>query len=183
MPEKNVDFGYLQRETSMRFTMSHEFSCEPPILWDIFFGHDEFERRLEEATDVRREVLRHEMQDGVEYSLIRCSSKRNLPAPMAKALGMKTFVFDQENWLDRDKNTLRWKVILPVMTERVRAEGTTVVTPSESGCVRTIDGEIEVRIPLVGGKMEQKVAQSVQDSYARAAEIARELLLAEKLPA
>ncbi|MBA2663550.1 MAG: DUF2505 domain-containing protein [Bradymonadaceae bacterium] len=158
--------------------MSHEFSCEPPALWDIFFGHDEFERRLEQLTDVRREVQHHELKDGVEFSLVRCSSKRELPAPMAKALGMKSFVFDQENRLDRDKNLLHWKVILGRMSERVKAEGTTSVRATATGCVRTIEGNIEVKIPFIGGKMEEKVAQSVQDSYAKAAEIARELLLA-----
>lgn len=163
----------------MRFSMSHEFRCSPDEMWELYHS-DEFERRLQQATEVRREVLEERSEDGIEYKKLRCVSQRELPKPMKMALGIEQFEYEQEQRLDRNTHTLEWEVQTPFMTDRVSAAGTTRVEETERGCRRTVEGDIEVRLPLVGSKMERKLSDRFQVSYEEAAEIAREMLDADE---
>ena len=95
---------------------------------------------------------------------------------MKMALGIEHFEYVQEQRLDRQENTLDWKVETPFMTDRVDASGVTRVEVTDRGCRRQVDGEIRVRLPLMGKKMEQKLAERLQTSYEEAVDIAREML-------
>lgn len=160
----------------MKFSMQHQFECSPERLWEVFQS-PAFEALLEERTRVRRETLWKREEGGQEVSRILCASLREMPAPMAKALGTSNFRFEQENRFDRARDILHWKVIPTVMADRVEASGTTRVQAlSGGGCVRTVEGMMEVRLPLVGKAIEQKLGEQVQQSYEEAASIARELI-------
>jgi hypothetical protein len=163
------------KEMTMRFTMTHDFDCDPQTLWDIFES-PEFDKRLERESQVRREVLNKSTEGDLEVTHLLCTSLKEMPAPMAKALGTKSFVFEQVGKLNRKANVLRWEVIPSVLKDRISASGTTRITPRDSGCTRTIEGEISIRLPIVGKAMEEKLAGNVQESYARAAEIARTMI-------
>ncbi|TXD37215.1 DUF2505 family protein [Lujinxingia vulgaris] len=159
----------------MKFTMTHRFDCPAELLWDIF-DDPEFDRRLEEATGVRREVLDSATEGAVETKRLRCVSLKEMPAVMSKALGTESFEFEQTNALDRQKGEMVWKVKPAVLADRIDAQGVTKVAPEGSSCVRTIEGEIVIRIPLVGKKMEGKLTENIKSSYEEAARIAREMV-------
>lgn len=163
----------------MRFSMSHHFDCTPQELWDIFESR-EFDDRLEEETGVRREVLDERSVDGIIHKKLKCISLKELPAVMKKALGTDHLEFEQTNELDREASVLKWDVVTPFLTDRVDAGGKTRVEPSGEGCTRTIEGEITIRLPLVGKKMEKKLSENLRDSYEKAATIAREMLKARE---
>lgn len=160
----------------MKISMDNQFECSPEVLWDIF-EDPEFDRRLEEETGVRREVLESRTEeDGVEYKKLKCISLKEMPAMMQKALGTEQFEFEQENWLDRKAGILKWQVNTPFLTDRVDAGGTTRVEETANGSRRLVDGEIVIRLPLVGKKMEKKLSGNIQVSYEKAAAIAREMI-------
>lgn len=164
----------------MRIQISHEFPVSPDVLWDLF-DDPEFERRLGEASKVSREILDRKEDGGEEYKLTRCTSQRDYPALMKKALGGAEVVYDQETWLDRETNVLRWKITPHVLKGKIDASGTTKIEVLSSGCRRTISGDIKVNVPIVGGRVEKMIGGSVEESYGKAADIALEMLRERKL--
>ncbi len=160
----------------MKLKMINEFSCSPELLWEIF-EDPEFDRRLEEETGVRREVLEAREEDGgVLYKKLRCISLKELPAMMKKALGTEHLEFEQENHLDLQKSELRWVVNTPFLSDRVDAGGTTRVEATENGSRRVVTGEIVIRLPVVGKKMEQRLGGNIEESYQKAAAIAAKMV-------
>lgn len=160
----------------MKLKMINEFECTPEMLWEIF-EDPEFDRRLEEETGVRREVLEARTEEGgVEIKKLRCISLREMPAVMKKVLGTEQFEFEQENRLDRKEGLLEWTVVTPFLTDRVDAGGTTRVEKTKSGSKRIVTGEIVIRLPVVGKKMEGKLAGNIEESYKKAADIARKMI-------
>ncbi len=159
----------------MRFSMTHHFKCAPDDLWDVF-AEPEFDRRLREETGVERELLEAKYEDGVQFERIRSVSNRELPAVMKTALGIERFEFEQQNRLDRSENILNWTVSTPFLSDRVDAGGTTRVEATDTGCTRIIDGQVDIRLPLVGRKMERKLLGNIRESYEKAARIAADLL-------
>ncbi len=54
--------------------------------------------------------------------------------------------------------------------------GTTVLEPTADGCRWTVAGQVSIRLPLVGGKIESYLAPLVEKLVARQAEVLRELV-------
>lgn len=53
-------------------------------------------------------------------------------------------------------------VVLDVVGKPARAQGSTALTPSGSTSVLTYSGQVEARIPLIGGRIEQQAVAQVQ---------------------
>ena len=66
------------------------------------------------------------------------------------------------------------------MKDRVTVKGATTMTATPEGCRRVVDGEITVRMRLVGGQIEKAVVAEFEKSMARAVDIARELIAEQK---
>ena len=159
----------------MKLSIRNTFPCDATTLWEVF-DSPEFDRRLEAESGVRREVV-SESQDGdIGVRVLRCISKKELPGFMAKAMGSKHLEYTQTSRFDPKTNTLEWDVVPTVMADRVTAKGRTTVTSAGDGCERHVQGEIKVRLPLVGGRIEKKLMEEIGSSYERAAEITNELI-------
>jgi hypothetical protein len=52
----------------------------------------------------------------------------------------------------------------------VRAEGTTKLTETPGGTIHQVDGKVDVKVPFVGGKIEEAVAGLLQALLAQEAE-------------
>jgi len=155
--------------------VASDFDCAPELLWDLF--HDEeYERRLHQQTGVRTTVVKHVKEGETEQRIIEVVNDTELPRFVQKALGSRQLTYEQHSTLDRGSNTLSWTVLLPVMRDKVTVQGKTRVMTHGSGSRRTVDGEVSVRIPLVGGRVEKAIAERFQESFGRAANIVRDLV-------
>lgn len=159
----------------MKLHQRHEFDTDAAGLWELF-NSDAFESRLEEVSGVRMRTLEVREEGDIEVRTIESVSKKELPGFMASALGAKHLTYTQTNRLDRKANRLQWKVVPMALADKVTAEGTTVVTEQDGRSVREIEGEITVRIPLIGGRIEKAILQEVERSYDRAAKLAQQIL-------
>lgn len=157
----------------MRFQLKHRFDCDAATLWSIT-EDPEFERRLGEASASTRELVEQRDDDGTRYVRRRITLQRDLPGPMKKVIGGDRITYDQETWRTGDK--LVWKIAPQVLGDRFSGEGTTKVRSVTDGCERIIAGDLTVRVPLIGGKMEKRLVDDVSSSYERAAQIIRDML-------
>lgn len=163
----------------MKMKLTHHFSCSPERLWQITES-DAFEARLAEASSSARALMEQRREaDGTRYLRRRITAKRTLPAPMVKVLGTDQISYDQETWHKENAPVLRWRILPQVLQGRFHGEGTTTVAATAEGCSRTIEGELTIKVPLVGGQMEKKLVEDVSRSYDRAAEIIRQMLREE----
>lgn len=163
------------------FMVTDEFDCSPDRLWEIMESSEEFERRLEEATEMRREIVEEDRRgDEVWSRRVRCVSLREIPAMMQKALGIEQFEYDLEQRVDRREDLVEWTLETPFMTDRVDARGTTSVEETDEGCRRTVQGRVDIQLPMVGAKMETKLVEKLRESEQKGAEIAREIATEER---
>lgn len=160
----------------MKLHIENSFPADPRTIWDLFISRD-FESRLEEASGVIYETLSEEMVDGVECRRVKVTAKKDLPRIVAKALGSGRLSYTQVTYLDRDTHILEWEVIPMAMSDQVTAKGVTMIVPEEDGgCRRVVDGNVSVRIPLVGGAIEKAIVREVEDSYNKASTMALTML-------
>ena len=51
-----------------------------------------------------------------------------------------------------------------------------LVRSAPEGCERVVDGKIEVRIMLIGGRLEQAIVSDVEAGYDQAAKVIRDIV-------
>jgi hypothetical protein len=159
----------------MKFDMRHEFPCPPDLIWELL-DDPEFDRRLAAATQAKRVTVENRMDGKQRYIRRSITAKRTLPAPMAKMIGSDEIGWDQETWHEPGTERMRWKITPRVLQGRMTGEGTTIVRATPRGCERVISGDLTVKVALIGGPMEKKLVEDVQQSYENAARILRELI-------
>ncbi|RMF74335.1 MAG: DUF2505 domain-containing protein [Acidobacteria bacterium] len=161
----------------MRFTVEHRFDCPPERFWELFWD-PEFDRRVDEAAGTRRTVVREWREGGLRCWRSRFEASAEGESAVTAVLGRGLLDYEQESRLDEKRGELTWTVLpgpLPFGVT-LSASGTMRVEPDGAGCVRRVEGEVSVGVPLVGGTIEAAVCRRVEESYERAADVLREML-------
>lgn len=165
----------------MKLYVESLLPVDPATAWQIFES-PEFEQRLEAQTNLKCEVL-EARQDGPDktFRRLRYTSGTELPKMVGKALGAKHLTYEQHNHFDRSTGTMKWTVLLPVLGDRVSVGGTTTIVTHPDGCQRTVDGDISVKMRLIGGQVEKAVVSEFEKSMGRAVDIVRDIIRERQL--
>jgi hypothetical protein len=147
----------------------------PEVAWSVFES-DDFRARLAEKTGLSSEVIEERTEGAVQVRVLAFTSGTKLPKIAAKALGTDRLTYHQTNRYDPTRSRLDWDVQVPSLGQRLRVEGETVIEPHPHGSRRTVNGEIEVKLRLVGGQIEKVVANEFRKSMEGAVDLARELM-------
>ncbi len=159
----------------MKMRVETRFDVEPERVWAAF-DCEEFHRRMTLESGLDRTVLEKREENGVFIIKTRVVRNKDLPKIAAKVLGTRRLTYLQTNSFDPANNKLRWDVDIPSLGERLKVSGTTTVTPTATGCTRVLDGDVTVKVRLIGAAVEKAVGGEFQKSVARAAEIVKEIL-------
>jgi hypothetical protein len=148
----------------MKLNLTHELPASAEEVWNLVFT-DEFMNALDERTGVQRELLSDDVRDGKRHITIQISHSEPLPNLAAKAMGSKTLVYLQDQIIDNAQKTVHWRVRLPSLGSKVQASGTYALEDRAEQCVRVVRGDVQVRVPFVGGKIERQIINKLSGSY------------------
>ncbi len=152
-----------------KLSLTHLFPCTPAELFDLLDDPALDEVQSREANMQREVVERRVEADGTRFKRVRCRPNRTLPGFLAPLVGPEGLVYFQLTRADPAAGLIRWSVEAPAMGERLEVGGTTRIEPYADGCRRTIEGQVTVKVRLLGGQIERFVADEVQKSYDRTA--------------
>ncbi|MEN0068354.1 MAG: DUF2505 domain-containing protein [Myxococcota bacterium] len=159
----------------MKLYVEDHLPAEPSVVWEVFES-EEFKQRYQEMTGDTLHLLERRFEGDVQIQRIRNEPNRELPTIVARALGAKKLCFVQENRYDMAKGRMEWTVTLDVLSDLVSVTGVTYCAPDDGGTKRVIDGEIKVKVPLVGGQIERIVVAEFEKSMRRAVDLGLEML-------
>ncbi len=162
----------------MRFELIHRFPVTPREYVEAVTapGYDEFvAARL--SLRERREISRSDHEPVVSRT-VRVIPERDLPPAIAKLTGGKTLAYDETIELDVRSGRGTWEVKPGLLRGRVKAGGSFVLDPDEAsgGCIRTVEGDITVKIFGAGALVEKFIVAQVRESYDRGADVVRDWL-------
>ncbi len=163
----------------MKLLVRHTFPCSLDVFWQMFWD-EEYDRLVGEAAGVTREMLWDREEGDRRRWRMRFTPAQELPSLVAKAIGTPKLVYEQESLLDADRR-LHWEVFPAVVPDKVTAKGTMVARAAGAGIERVVEGEVTVRIPIVGSRIERAIHQSVLDSYERTYDVSMRWLKARGL--
>ena len=94
-----------------------------------------------------------------------------LPAAAARFVKGALRVSFAEEWR-RDEAVARSRTTVTVDGAPVSVEASSALSPSEEGCVRQVRGNLSVRIPLLGGRIEKEAVAHLGRVVERERELA-----------
>ena len=136
------------------------------------------QRRNAALHDGSTVVRREQTQDGGVVMVVSRELPAGVPGFLERFLPKEGRVTQTDTWAPASggRRTGTWTVEIPGAPARLG--GTMHLEPTASGCRYVIDGTIEVKIPLVGGKAEGFVAGIVEKVGAKEGDVLRSAIAA-----
>lgn len=148
----------------MKLYVRHAFDCTPDTFWKMYWD-DEFDQMLRKDSTVERELVSERSEGQVNVRRLRFTPEKELPKPVAKLVGSKKLIYEQENRFDADRGEMQWQVIPSFLPGKFSAKGKYVVRATAGGCERIVEGHIDVKVRFIGGQIEKAVVAEIEQSY------------------
>lgn len=152
-----------------RFKIVHEFNCSPETLWTLI-ENEEMDQKMSAAGDATVEWLDSEHGDVITIHK-RVNMQRDLPGAIKRAIGGDDVGYELKASRESDEDTQTWTIEPLVLAGKVSCSGTTTVEETSAGCRRIIAGTVNIKVPLIGGKMEKLLIEGVEESYNNGARV------------
>jgi hypothetical protein len=140
----------------MKFSVDHQFPADPAKVIDILCD-PAFQEQLD-LPDLSRPTVVDVSTDSAKRALkLRYEFVGHLDPIATKVLGNRKLTWLQE--LSIDTATLQGSLTFAAEADpdRMHGNGTIVLTATNAGAHRHIDGELVVKVPLIGGMAEKKI--------------------------
>jgi hypothetical protein len=117
-----------------------------------------------------REVLEQEEQpDGTIKRRVRCILGVDLGAAR-RFIGDADPAWIEEAVWDPEQHRWEWKILPEVAKDLLTASGYIEIDGSEDEAVRIVSGNVKVKVPVYGGRVEAVIVRGLESAYAEEAE-------------
>jgi len=123
-----------------------------------------------------RTLISREVKDGKIRRVVKVAPDREIPAPAAKVLGAAKIEYTETVEYVLGSGQAQWSTLSSVMTDKVDSRGTVRFAQTGDDVVRSVDGDVTVKIPFLGGTVEKFIVSDVEKSYDKAAAFTRSWL-------
>lgn len=136
--------------------LRHEITYDAPAdaVWEMLADPAFRERSCDAMGVLDREIDIERTAEGMRVRIDQVQPTAGVPSFAKKFAGETTRAIQTEEWSDRRSATL--EVDTPGKPSHVR--GTLTLTESGGRTIETFEGEVKVKVPLIGGKLEALVA-------------------------
>jgi len=152
----------------LRLSLRQEIHCDLATFWQHFFDPELSRRLFIEGLEFisYTTVRQHETPTAIERT-VAIEPKLTIPAPLAKVFG-SSFRYQEEGSFDKPSQTWKWRMISGTMPDKIRVTGTLRARPIDSTkVIREVDIEIEAKIMLLGGMVEETFKKQLSAGWER----------------
>ena len=159
----------------MKLYVESVFNATPEEVWDVF-NSEAFGKALAAESGMQSNLLEEHEVNGIRHKKTQVKRSKDLPRIAAKVLGTQKLTYIQSDRYNPATHHLDWDVAVPAIGDKFKVSGKTYVEATATGSRRVVDGDVSVRVRLVGKAIEKAVAGEFQKTAERAVEIARRLM-------
>ena len=160
-----------------RLTMRQEIDCDAATFWQHFFDPELSRRLFLEGLEFPsyETVHQHETAATIERTAA-IEPKLTIPVPLARVFG-SSFRYTEEGVFDKATATWRWKMIAGTLPDKLRVTGTLRVVPiGPARIAREVEIDIEARVMLLGGLIEDTFRKQLSAGWERSAVVQNQWL-------
>jgi hypothetical protein len=153
--------------------LRHEMNCDADTYWEKCVLTEDYNRRLflEQLKFLKYELI--EQKDSGDKVTRRVKAEpesANLPGPLKKVVG-DSLGYTEEGSYDRKTKVYSFRTIPAAFPDKVKIVGTMRCEPlGDNKVTRVTEIDVDVKIFMVGGMVEERIVSDIKRSYASAAE-------------
>lgn len=166
-----------RQQEQMKFKSEHRFGDLTMGQYEQLYFDEAFNIALCQAVGLHRVLVSRDDSGGRIRRVVRVAPERELPGAVAKLLGTTRLEYTETIDYTWGSGRGTWSTQMAVMTDKVDSRGTFGFVASGTAVTRIIEGDVTVRVPLIGGTIEKAVVSEVCTGYDKAAEFTRQWLL------
>jgi hypothetical protein len=161
----------------LRFTVTHSFTQPPDAVAEAILDED-YQHSLEnvESVETRELLSQEERPDGTVVRRTRCVLDLQITGMAKSFIGDGDPAWVEEAVWHPDRMEWTWVVIPEVAEGLLDAKGTISIRENGGGTERVVEGDVKVKVPLYGGKVEGWIVDGIEQGYAEEAERLEEWL-------
>ncbi len=143
-------------------SLSHEYAFSAESLAGLLSDPDYLKMRSENAGDENVSVDVNRAADGVRIVTVR-DRKSLIPVFARKLIGNRNRIVDETTW-NEDGSGYRARYTIRIEGAPVSVEGSTRLYPSGEGCRYETTFAVTARVPLLGKKVENAIADQIEQT-------------------
>lgn len=153
------------------FHIEQTFRGTREKFWQVLF-HPEYPATVGKLTGVKSHELLELTDHGDRITrVIRSEPKRDLPAAVRKITGA-SLVYVERATLYKAEHRQEFTVELEKLQKRADIAGRYTLEEVEPGVIRRVgDASIEIKVPLLGKRIEKAVVEDLTNSHAITAKV------------
>lgn len=161
----------------VKLTMRQEIHCDVSTFWQHFFDQELSRRLFIEGLEFPAYTTERQVETAATIErTVAVEPKLTLPAPLAKAFGA-SFRYKEEGIFDRATGVWRWRMISGTLPDKIRVTGTLRAVPiDDAKTLREVEIEIEARVLMLGGMIEDTFKKQLTAGWTRSAEVQNQWL-------
>jgi hypothetical protein len=128
---------------------------------------EDYQRSLTDLPPLEHRELIDQFEDGDGkiVRITRCILAIHTGGAVAKFIGDSDPAWKEEATWHPEGSHWEWHIIPEVAKELLAAKGRILLTEQGDETLRTIEGEVKVRVPLYGGKVEGWIVEGLEHAY------------------
>ena len=160
----------------MKFSVVTDFTSDAQKIWQAISSPD-FIQKANEYSGVTSTKLSEEVISGKRRIVSRIDYKDPLPRPAAKALGKANLSYEMEQLIDDTRMIVHWSIKLPELGRKFSAKGMYSIIDNQDGTSqRLIEGDILVKIMLIGTRIEREIIKKLEVTYQKTADFTKKYI-------
>jgi hypothetical protein len=164
----------------MRFSLEHRFDAPVDVV-ERAANDDAYQATLTDLPNLgeRRVTELTQHPDGSIHRVARYKLGSQLPAPVVAVLG-QTATWDEIADFDPATHTWTFRIAPHILAGRIACHGSYVFVPETdgNGTRRTVEVDLEVRVPLFGGRAEREIRKGLVETMDAEARLLSDFLAA-----
>lgn len=168
----------------IHFTLSHEFDCSIDDFWNMFLDERFTERHYLEGVGFSEyRIVRQRETPANVARTVEAMPRVQLPEAMAKLFGAG-LRYREEGLFDKAERTFEYRTIPSALADRISNEGSIRLESLPGARIRrVIDTTVDVRIALLGSRMETLAEKTLREGWEASAQFIEAWLAERAAPA
>lgn len=149
----------------MRFTFSDRFDAPLERVEEAVLS-DEYNERLKDLPNIDERVVTEQRtrSDGSIRRVVHYKFGGRLPPAVEKVLGGSMVSWDEVGVFDPGNHEWTFEIEPHVLADRFECHGTYTFRTDGEATVREVAVELKVKIPVVGGRVENAISEGLEET-------------------
>lgn len=160
----------------MRFEVTQRFTAPVADVLGAYTDPAFYEQLVGLPKVGEPEVLEHRVDGNRVVLRVHYRFTAPLPSAATRVIDPKKLTWIEETTYDLAGATSRSRLLPDHYPDRLTAAATASFAAAGDGTVRRIDGDLKVKMPLVGGKVEGAIVSGLREHLADEARVADRFL-------